>query len=203
MSETKVLRQGFGEDGIYLDAARNRYLGAISLGYGPDGKRFRRKVSAKTKHEVRKRRVALSRTGLAVRVDMAQPALSCLEAGGGVPTVSLLERISAALDAGLGLQLADGRRDVTGQDGRVRPPRFGERSRCYVLGPRVQRRRDRVVRICHHSPGVGKDLVGPADLPRDQRCGMTGGAAPCRAGRAGASWLRELMPSLGKTFRRW
>ena len=33
-----------GEDGIYLDAARNRYIGAVSLGYGPDGKRIRRKV---------------------------------------------------------------------------------------------------------------------------------------------------------------
>jgi len=86
MSETKVRRHGFGEDGIYLDAARNRYLGAVSIGYGPDGKRIRRKVSGKTKQEVRKRRVALalSRTGLAVRVGMAQPALSCLEAGGGV-----------------------------------------------------------------------------------------------------------------------
>ena len=27
-----VRRRGFGEDGIYLDAARNRYMGAISLG---------------------------------------------------------------------------------------------------------------------------------------------------------------------------
>jgi hypothetical protein len=47
MSETNVRRRGFGEDGIYLDAARNRYVGAISLGYGPDGKRIRRKVSGR------------------------------------------------------------------------------------------------------------------------------------------------------------
>ena len=53
MSETQVRRRGFGEDGIYLDAARNRYMGAISLGYGPDGKRIQRKVSGKTKQEVR------------------------------------------------------------------------------------------------------------------------------------------------------
>ena len=52
MSETKVQRRGFGEDGIYLDAARNRYMGAISVGYGPDGKRILRKVSGKTKQEV-------------------------------------------------------------------------------------------------------------------------------------------------------
>jgi len=59
MSETKVKRRGFGEDGIYLDAARNRYMGAISLGYGPDGKRIRRKVSGKTKQEVRAKLQAL------------------------------------------------------------------------------------------------------------------------------------------------
>ena len=59
MSETKVRRRGFGEDGIYLDAARNRYMGAISVGYGPDGKRIRRKVSGKTKQEVRAKLEAL------------------------------------------------------------------------------------------------------------------------------------------------
>jgi hypothetical protein len=59
MSETKVRRRGFGEDGIYLDAARNRYMGVISLGYGPDGKRIRRKVSGKTKQEVRAKLQAL------------------------------------------------------------------------------------------------------------------------------------------------
>jgi hypothetical protein len=59
MSETNVRRRGFGEDGIYLDAARNRYMGAISLGFGPDGKRIRRKVSAKTKQEVRAKLQAL------------------------------------------------------------------------------------------------------------------------------------------------
>jgi hypothetical protein len=37
----------------------------------------------------------------------------------------------------LGLQLADGRREVTGEDGRVRPARFGERGRWDVLWPRV------------------------------------------------------------------
>jgi hypothetical protein len=59
MSETKVRRRGFGEDGIYLDAARNRYIGAVSLGYGPDGKRIRRKISGKTKQEVRAKLQAL------------------------------------------------------------------------------------------------------------------------------------------------
>ena len=34
-------------------------MGAISLGYGPDGKRIRRKVSGKTKQEVRDKLKAL------------------------------------------------------------------------------------------------------------------------------------------------
>jgi hypothetical protein len=59
MSETTDRRRGHGEDGIYLDAARNRYMGAVSLGYGPDGKRIRRNVSGKTKQEVRAKLQAL------------------------------------------------------------------------------------------------------------------------------------------------
>ncbi len=59
MPETKVKRRAFGDDGIYLDAARNRFMGAVSLGYGPDGKRIRRKVSGKTKQEVRDKLKAL------------------------------------------------------------------------------------------------------------------------------------------------
>ena len=59
MSEARVRRRGHGEDAIYLRRARNRYVGAVSLGYGPDGKRIRRKVSGKTKQEVRDKLKAL------------------------------------------------------------------------------------------------------------------------------------------------
>ena len=57
---------------------------------------------------VRERRLALglSQTTLAARAGMTQPALSRLEAGGVVPTISLLERISAALDADLIVTIA-------------------------------------------------------------------------------------------------
>ena len=55
MSETKVSRRGRGEDAIYFAAAKNRYVGSVSLGYGPEGKRIRRKVFGKTKQEVRDR----------------------------------------------------------------------------------------------------------------------------------------------------
>jgi hypothetical protein len=45
-------RRGHGEDSIYFDATKNRYVGAVSAGWGPDGKRLRRKVRGKTKQEV-------------------------------------------------------------------------------------------------------------------------------------------------------
>jgi integrase len=41
------------KDAIYFVADKNRYIGAISLGFGPYGKRLRRKVSGRTKQEVR------------------------------------------------------------------------------------------------------------------------------------------------------
>jgi transcriptional regulator with XRE-family HTH domain len=57
---------------------------------------------------VRERRLALglSQVELAARAGMTQPALSRLEADGVVPTIPLLERISAALDADLIVQIA-------------------------------------------------------------------------------------------------
>ena len=57
---------------------------------------------------VRERRLALglSQTELAARAGMTQPALSRLEAGGVVPTIPLLERISMALDAELIVDIA-------------------------------------------------------------------------------------------------
>jgi ribosome-binding protein aMBF1 (putative translation factor) len=57
---------------------------------------------------VRERRLALglSQTELAARAGMTQPALSRLEAGGVVPTIPLLERISIALDADLIVEIS-------------------------------------------------------------------------------------------------
>ena len=40
MAQAQLKRRGHGEDAIYFDAAKNRYVGAISLGYTPDGKYF-------------------------------------------------------------------------------------------------------------------------------------------------------------------
>jgi ribosome-binding protein aMBF1 (putative translation factor) len=57
---------------------------------------------------VRDRRLALglSQVELAARAAMTQPALSRLEAGGVIPTIPLLDRISAALDADLIVEIA-------------------------------------------------------------------------------------------------
>src|SRR5262249_43277054 len=58
-------RRGFREDAIYFDhsgecrdarhhkGCPGRWRGAVSLGYGPDGKRVRRKVSGRTKQEAK------------------------------------------------------------------------------------------------------------------------------------------------------
>jgi integrase len=59
MTESTTHRRGRGEDAIYLDAAKNRYVGAVSLGFGPEGKRVRRKVTGRTKQEVRDKLKAL------------------------------------------------------------------------------------------------------------------------------------------------
>jgi hypothetical protein len=44
---------------------------------------------------------------------------------------------------------------------------------------------------------------GGLERSGDQPCGVADGAVPWRAGSAEASWVRELMPSLVKTLRRW
>ena len=61
----------------------------------------------------------------------------------------------------LGLQLGDGRGEVAGQDGRVRPARLGERGRRDVLGLCVQGSDDGVVQVFPHAPVAGEQLVGP------------------------------------------
>jgi integrase len=53
MTQATSKRRGHGDDSIYWDASRNRYMGAVDLGFSPTGTRIRKKVSGKTKVEVR------------------------------------------------------------------------------------------------------------------------------------------------------
>jgi len=50
---TATARPGHGEGSVYRDAANGTWVGAISLGWRPDGSRIRRKVAGRTKTEVR------------------------------------------------------------------------------------------------------------------------------------------------------
>jgi hypothetical protein len=53
MTDNTARRRRHGEDAIYFDAAKHRFVGAISVGFGPDGKRLRRKVAGRTETEAR------------------------------------------------------------------------------------------------------------------------------------------------------
>jgi integrase len=48
-------RRGRGEDSIFWDEAKSRYVGVVSLGYSPSGTRVRKKVMGRTKTEVREK----------------------------------------------------------------------------------------------------------------------------------------------------
>jgi hypothetical protein len=49
----RAKRRGRGEGSIYKDEARGRWYAAVSIGYGPDGKTWRRhKISGHTRAEV-------------------------------------------------------------------------------------------------------------------------------------------------------
>jgi hypothetical protein len=53
MTQPTGKRRRHGEDSIYWDESRKRYIGAVDLGFSPAGARIRKKVSGKTKVEVR------------------------------------------------------------------------------------------------------------------------------------------------------
>jgi integrase len=53
VTQAKGQRRGHGEDSIYWDSSKHRYIGAVSLGFAPAGTRIRKKVTGRTKAEVR------------------------------------------------------------------------------------------------------------------------------------------------------
>lgn len=87
----------------YDDLARDRRDGP---GYREGYAEARRAFLIGQAVRERRQALGLSQTELATRAGMTQPALSRLEAGGVIPTIPLLERISAALDADLIVQIS-------------------------------------------------------------------------------------------------
>jgi len=53
MTQATSTRRGHGEDSIYWDESKNRFVGAVSVGFSPSGTRIRKKVTGRTKAEVR------------------------------------------------------------------------------------------------------------------------------------------------------
>jgi hypothetical protein len=53
MTQATSKRRGHGEDSIYWDESKNRYVGAVSVGFSASGARVRKKVTGRTKAEVR------------------------------------------------------------------------------------------------------------------------------------------------------
>jgi hypothetical protein len=53
MTQPTGKRRGHGEDSIDWDESRKRYIGAVDLGFSPAWTRIRKKVTGKTKVEVR------------------------------------------------------------------------------------------------------------------------------------------------------
>jgi integrase len=52
---TRTRRRARGDDSIYYDAVNHCWTAAVSLGHAPDGKRLRRKVTGRTKTDVKDR----------------------------------------------------------------------------------------------------------------------------------------------------
>jgi len=53
MTQATGKRRGHGEDSVYWDESKSRYVGAVSLGFSGSGALVRKKVSGRTKAEVR------------------------------------------------------------------------------------------------------------------------------------------------------
>ena len=53
MTQATSRRRGQGKDSIYWDSSKNRYIGAVSLGFSPAGTRIRKKVTGRTRTEIR------------------------------------------------------------------------------------------------------------------------------------------------------
>lgn len=70
----------------------------------------RRAVELGDMVRARREALGLTQTELATRVGTRQPAIARLEAGGGVPSIDLLDRVASALNTGLVIEFNNRRR---------------------------------------------------------------------------------------------
>jgi hypothetical protein len=84
VTQARSKRRGQGEDSIYRDSSKNRYVGAASLGFSPTGTRIRRKVTGRTKAEVRgKLRELRQEVDRGLRLSRSYTGRRSLWGGGG------------------------------------------------------------------------------------------------------------------------
>jgi integrase len=78
---TTARRRGYGEDSIYFDTVNSCWTGAVSLGFSADGKRrIRRKVTGRTKTEVKDKLRALRRElDAGIRSSSSYSMARCIE----------------------------------------------------------------------------------------------------------------------------
>jgi hypothetical protein len=128
MADASVRRRGHGEDAIYFAADKNRYIGAVSLGFGPDGRRLRWKVSGKTKQEVRDKLRALhAELNLGLQSSAGYTVRAAVERLAGARAVGAIDADGAAVPGRC--EAADGL-DWGAAPGSCRQRTSGRRWRC-------------------------------------------------------------------------
>jgi integrase len=177
-------RRGWGEDGIYFDHAGpctdrdrhrhcpGRWRGAVSLGYGPDGRRIRRKVSGASKTEVQQRLHELHdnlasglrpRTGYTLRQAAADWLAEGLD-GRSPKTVKKNQNVLAPILDVIGrsplkeLTAADVRQALTSMAGRYS-------TAAVAMGHNAL---TRVIRHAEAAGLAGRNVAALADTPKGQ-----------------------------------
>ena len=180
MTQATGKRRGHGEDSIYWDASRNRYMGAVDLGFSPAGTRIRKKVSGKTKVEVRDKLKGLHKEAEGgLRPRRRYTVGDALEDWLAHGTDGLSER-TVTLYRGTSVKALDE------QLGRVRLMELSVSDVRSALGAIAARSSTRTVKIAHnvlvrairHAEGddlVGRNVAALVDPPKGQLEGQLEG----------------------------
>jgi integrase len=182
--ETMTTRRGWGQDGIFFehhgpcrDSDRHRHCegrwrGVISLGFGADGKRIRRKVSGKTKAIVQDRLKALHAdldTGVRANPNytLRRAAEDWLKAGlngRSAKTVKKNENVMAPILAAIGARRL---RELTADDVHQALTMMAQRysSAAVAMGHNAL---TRVIRHAEARDFVGRNVAVLVDTPKGQ-----------------------------------